>query len=106
MKNDLLLTALDNIRLKWMSFKKEGFDFKDMYIAKDMYINPVRKLCQENMHDPRAAFIMKHIVLANYAFYNIVEAKQVFRRHFLLEARGLQTACYEINNSLLRFSKM
>lgn len=106
MQNDLLLPALDKIRLKWMGFKKEGFEFTDMYIAKEMYINPVRELCKENMHDPRAAFIMKHIMLANYAFHNIQEAKKVYRRHFLLDARGLQTSWYDITQALYKFGKV
>jgi hypothetical protein len=106
MQNDLLLPALDQIRLKWMSYKKEGYEFYDMYIAKEMYINPVRELCKENMHDPRAVFIMKHIMLANYAFHNIEEAKKVYRRHFLLDARGLQQSWFDITNTLDKFSVM
>ena len=105
-QRDEFLHAVDEIRFKWMSFKKTDVEFMDMYIAKELYLEPLRELCKINMHDPRASLILKHVMLSIYAFHNIAEAKYVFRRLFLLNGRDLQNRWTDINQIIGKFDKM
>ena len=104
--NDPFFHALDNIRGQWAALEQEGIEFQDRYIAKEHYIDPVRTLCTQSVADPRAVFVLKHIMECLYAYNNIEEMRSVYRRHFLLDARGLQKGLIEIQNTLEGFRKL
>ncbi len=103
LKEDLFLSKIEEIRLGWSSSKKEGYHYTDMYVAKQMYLEPIKDLCKESMRDPRSAEILEYIMLSIYAYNNVEEIKKVYRRHFLIQARELQTCWFDINNVLSKF---
>lgn len=103
--SDNFLLELAAIRKDWFEFKKEGFHYTDMYIAKEMYLNKYRELCVRNMNDPRAVASVNYIMSAIYAFHNITEAKFFFRKLFVLQARELQKNWFAINKALKSFKK-
>jgi len=85
---DWLLSGIDKIRSNWFKLKKEGIKYTDMYIAKKLYIEPIRDLCEQNMQDPRSATISKKIMRCVYIYNDIEETKKVFRRRYLLLERN------------------
>lgn len=105
-QSDNFLLELAAIRKSWFEYKKEGYNYTDMYIAKEIYLEKYRELCIRNMNDPRAVASIRFIMSATYAFHNIVEAKSFFRKLFVLHAREIQRNWFVINNSLEAFKKI
>lgn len=103
---DPFLLGLDRIRAAWVQTGTDERPFQDRYLAREHYLEPVQELCRQSIADPRAAFVLKHILECIYAFDNIEEVKYVYRRHFLQDARGIQNALIEIRNSLKEFGRM
>lgn len=105
-QQDPFLAKFNQIRNEWINMSNQGIKYMDMFIAKDNYIEKLRMLCQNNIHDPRSVYLMKPTMECIYAYYDIVEMKKVYRRFFLLEARGLQKSIRDIKDSLSKFDKM
>jgi hypothetical protein len=105
-EQDILLRELDKIRALWVRSGTIERPFQDRYLARVHYLDPVRQLCTLNPTDPRATFILKHILECIHAFDNMEEIKYVYRRHFLIDARGIQKALFEIRKALSLYSKM
>ena len=103
---DQFLISLDKIRVDLMALGEDGTVIQDRYVLHPNYLNPVKELCKNNIHDERAGFILKHISESLYAFDNLEEVKYVYRKHFLLDARGLQKSLTDIRTSRNSFEKM
>ena len=101
---DNFLLKLDRIRYIWINHNggnpNDGQAFQDRYIVKDYYLEPMLELCRNTSSDRRAIFLISHILECIYAFDNIEELKYVYRRHYLLDARGIQKAYIEINDAI------
>lgn len=106
LEQDPLLNNMSKTRSAWKSIENEGIDYKDMYIAKEMYIEPLRELYNQNIRDARSAIFLKYIMKSIYAFNNIQETKKVCRRHYLIAAKKLQNNWIEINDVLSKFNLM
>jgi hypothetical protein len=104
-EQDPFLKEFDNIILNWQSFNS-SIEFKDMYVSKKKFIEPVRDLCRKYFANPRSVIISKYIMQCVYAFNDIEETKRVFRRHYLLLAKKLQNSCFEINDTLKKFDSL
>jgi hypothetical protein len=105
-EQEVFLVSMDKIRMNWAKpgiGNERDISYADRYNTKNNFIDPLKSLCEQNIGDSRAGFIMNHLMSSIYAFYNIVEIKAVYRRHFLLDARGLQKSWFEINNALREF---
>lgn len=100
---DWLVSGIDKIRLNWISVKDKGIDYMDMYVAKELYLEPLRELCKQDMRDPRTAALLKYTMAAIYSFHNIDVAKAFFRQQYVLDARGLRKSQIEINKAIAKF---
>ena len=105
-KQDPFLVGLENIRAAWMQTGTAERPFQDRYLARQHYLEPVLELCKQSAGDPRATFVLKHILESINAFDNIEEVKCVYRKHFLQDARGIQKGLIEIKSALNKFSAM
>ncbi len=103
---DWLVSGIDQIRMKWISVKDKGVNYMDMYVAKELYLEPLRDLCKQNMRDPRTPVLIKYTMAAIYAFHNIDESKRFFRHQYTLDARALQKSQIEINNAIAKFDTL
>lgn len=103
---DPFLLKLDEIRALWAGLEKEGINFRDRYVARDKYIEPVRNLCRDSIGDPRAVYVLKHIMECTYAFDNTEELKVFYSDHFLLDSKSLKKSMDEIKDCLNKFEKM
>ena len=103
---DIFLITLDNIRAKWVAYGVDGKVYQDRYVAREYYLLPSWELCKTHILDPRAAFLTKHLLECIYAFDNLEELKRVYRRHFLIDARGLQKGLFDIKKVVKEFGTM
>ncbi len=105
-QEDLFLLKLDGIRAAWAGLEKDEIDFRDRYIAREKYIEPVRILCRESIGDPRAIPILKHIMESIYAFDNLEELMKFYSEHYRNKYEGLIKSLTEIESCLKEFKKM
>jgi hypothetical protein len=105
-ETDLFLLRLDRIRAAWAGLEKEGVDYRDRYIAREKYIEPIRTLCRESIGDQRSVYVLKHIMNCIYAFDNMEELKKFYSDHFKLDSDGLKKSFSEIKECLKEFKKM
>jgi hypothetical protein len=105
-ESDPFLLSLDRIRAAWADLEKEGIDYRDRYIAREKYIEPIRTLCRESIGDQRSVYVLKHIMNCIYAFDNMEELKKFYSEHFNIEAKSLRTSIGEIKECLKEFEKM
>jgi len=103
---DPFLLRLDRIRAKWTALEKAGIDFRDRYVAKENYLEPVRILCRESVGDQRAVYVLKHIMESIYAFENMEELKKFHSDHFKLDSETLKKSVTEIKSCLKAFKEM
>ena len=103
---DPFLSKLDDIRVKWTELEKEGIDFRDRYVTREKYIEPLRDLCRESMGDQRAVYVLKHTVESIYAFENMEELKTFYSKHFTVDSDSLRKSMNEIKDCLKEFEKM
>jgi hypothetical protein len=89
-QHDAFLKEFDEIRFKWSKIDVPGGTYMDMYVARTHYIIRLKDLCIRNVHDPRSVGLMKHVMECIYAINDIDELRTVYRRHYLLFARGLR----------------
>lgn len=106
LQQDVFLFTIDKIRLAWFELENKGINYKDMYVVKEMYLEPMRNLCNQNIRDSRSAIMLKEIMPCIYLFNNIESTKKVFRRHYLLLAKKLQNSWFEINVTLKKFDSL
>jgi hypothetical protein len=104
--DDPFLAKLDEIRVVWVGLEKDGIDFRSRYVTREKYIEPIRTLCRESIGDPRAVYILKHIVDCTYAFDNIEELKKFYSDHFTIDSNSLRKSLKEIKECLVEFGKM
>jgi hypothetical protein len=105
-EDDLFFVNLDEIRNTWIEKSKEGDEFTSKHMAREYYLNPITKLCQNNIHNPRASYMPKYIFECIYALDNFEEVRYVYRRNFLTTAREIQKSMIEIKSSLKQFAEM
>ena len=105
-EKDPFLKEFDNIVANWQLLKNCNIDYKDMYVSKKKFIEPVRDLCRKYFANPRAVMILKYIMQCVYNFNDIEETKKVFRRHYLLLAKKLQNSWFEINETFKKFDSL
>ncbi|MDQ6722779.1 MAG: hypothetical protein M3Z01_00730 [Thermoproteota archaeon] len=103
---DLFLSNLNNIRLKWATSAPDGKDYRDMFVAKTEYLQPLKILCVQNNRDPRAPFILRLVMNCIYALNDIEETKTFYRRDYLLTARKLQKSWFDISQIINEFKSM
>lgn len=105
-QQDDLLLGIAKIRSSWFELKFSNIEYKDMYIAQQMFVEPVRELCRQYYYNPRSALILRYIKQCTGAFNNILETKKVFRRSFLLKAWNLRKSWIEINDVIKKFESL
>ena len=102
--SELFLFKVNRIRLAWI--KKEDKEYTDMFVSFEKFVRPVQELCQKEQYDKIVSVIVKPIMGCVYAYHDIKELRWFYRRHFLVEAKGLQTSLFKINEALGDFEKM
>lgn len=105
-KPDLFLMEFNNIISNWQALKNTGTEYKDMYVTKNKFIEPLRDLCRKYFANARSVIVSKYVMQCIYAFNDIEETKKVFRRHYLLLAKKLQNSWFEINNTLKKIDSL
>lgn len=102
-EDDRFLMDLDQLRANWINNHE---NYRDIYVSREYYIDPLMTLCRQYQGDQRAIQILQDALNCVYAMDNLIETKWIYRREFTLTARKMRTALREILKSLEDFRNL
>lgn len=99
---DAFLKKMDIIITKWSKLDKA----KNFYVAYDNLIKPLKELCKEFPIDPRSNMILPFLVEADYAFNNIDNVKEIYKKLFSSESKNLEQRFAHFKESIEVFKNV
>ena len=96
---DALLKEFDAILQNW----KNTDNMYSIKCAEDTLLTPLKKLCQEEVADPRTTELIKNVVDAKYAILNLRTMKGIYSKQFNNEAIELEKKQTLLNEAMQFF---
>lgn len=101
------LFNIAQVRTSWIEKNTtETESYLDLFFSFANFIKPAQEICKASQNDETVGIIIKPLMDCVYAYHNICELRRFYRRHFVLDGRGLQKSMHTIKSVIKDFSSM
>ena len=105
-EDDLFLAKVDELRAAWIKKERADVPYYDMFITNEEYYAPLKDLCKQFLHDPRASVLLEQVMECQQAVNNIRNIKDLYSNGFEERAKGIGKSIDEIRTALSQLKSL